>query len=518
MPEESRGMNPVKLEKQLGLAADFPPTGYDQWKSEAVKSLRGAAFEDILVAPTYEGIPLQPIYTAADISDLPHMAGSQEPGIPPFTRGTCTNGYSARPWEICQEIQESSPSRFNEILRHDLQRGQTAVHLGLERGLPSVSTVEDLETVLADIDLGKYPLHISVGFSAPKPLALLKELFKRKRIPIAAVTGSLAADPLGMLVATGTLPILPDTAFEHMAESVKWAYQKAPNLKTIGVSGLPYHEAGADAVRELAYALASAVEYIDRLLKQGIGINVIAGSMRFTFGIGPFYFMEIAKLRAARMLWTKVAESCGGGVEAQKMTVHARTSRYNQTLYDPYVNMLRTTTEAFAAISGGVDSLHTNPFNEITGGTDEFARRVSRNVQILLAEESGLTRFTDPAGGSYFVETLTHQVAAKAWEMFREIEKAGGMLAALQNGFPQEQVERIHVERETAVLNGGDLMVGVNFSQNDDDQPPVSEEFPDFELVDRNAETAFSVTPLKPRRAAGAFEAKRRQETQRGGQ
>lgn len=502
MPEESRGVNPVKLEKNLDLAVDFPPTGYDQWKAEAQRSLKGAAFDEALITATYEGIPLQPIYTAADIADLPHLASAQVPGI----------------WEICQEIQVSSPSEFNEILKHDLQRGQTAIHLGLDRGMPAVSSIDELETALTDINLVKYPLHISAGYSAPEFLALLKELYKRKELPIAGAAGSIDADPLGTLVATGKLPVTPETAFERMAETAKWAYHKAPNLKTIGVSGLPYQEAGADAVRELAFTLATAVEYIDRLLKRGTGINVIAGSMRFTFGIGPNYFMEIAKLRAARMLWAKIAASCGGGEEAQKMIIHARTSRYNQTLYDPYVNLLRTTTEAFAAIAGGVNSLHTNPFNEMLGGADEFARRVARNTQILLAEESNLTQVTDPAGGSYFVETLTHQVAEKAWELFQEIETAGGMLAALQKGLPQEQVEQVHRDREAAVLNSDDLMVGVNFSKNKEDKPPDPGDIPEYAVTDGDEETAITVTPLRPRRAAGAFEAKRRQETQGGGQ
>jgi len=224
------------------------------------------------------------------------------------------------------------------------------------------------------------------------------------------------------------------------------------------------------------------VEYIDRLLERGIVIDDIAGQMRFTFGIGPFYFMEIAKIRAARVLWAKIIESCGGSRLAQKMTIHARTSFYHQTKFDPYVNMLRTTTEAFSAVAAGVDSLHTNPFNEVFGSSDEFSRRAARNTQVLLLEECHLDRPVDPAGGSYFLESLTHEVCQKAWEKFREIEAMGGMFKALVKGFPQVEIAAVHEKRKQDIVDGRSIIVGTNYSANVNEKKP-GDNFPDHEEI-----------------------------------
>ncbi|MGD2090056.1 MAG: acyl-CoA mutase large subunit family protein [Candidatus Aminicenantes bacterium] len=488
----------IKLEKQLNLDSDFSPPTVEEWKTTVEESLKGASFEK-LITHTYEGINLQPIYTKRGWHPQPIHG---QPGFAPFLRGTIPGGYLSQPWEICQEIPTSLAQSFNEALKKDLQRGQTSIHLLLDlatqKGLDSdtaaaeevgkggtaISTWQDLSTALANIDIEKYPLHITAGFSGLEVIMMLNAFLKERGKEIKRVKGSIDTDPLGYMVTHGDLPISLESAYDRMSLVTKWACQQAPFLKTIGVSGLPYHNAGADAVRELAYVLATAVEYIDQLLERGAAIDDIAGQMRFTFGIGPFYFMEIAKLRAARVLWAKIIETCGGSSQAQKITIHARTSSYNQTKYDPYVNMLRTTTEAFSAVTAGLDSLHTNPFNEVFGSSDEFSRRVTRNTQVLLLEECRLDQLIDPAGGSYYVEKLTHEVCQKAWDKFQEIEAMGGMFKALQKGFPQDETAAVHEKRKQDIINKKSIIVGTNYSANVNEKKP-GDNFPDYEEIYR---------------------------------
>jgi methylmalonyl-CoA mutase len=296
------------------------------------------------------------------------------------------------------------------------------------------------------------------------------------------IKGSIGTDPLGFLALHGALPFSMEVAYNRQAQTVRWAAENAPHIKTVGVSGIPYHNAGASAVQELAFALATAVEYIDRMTEQNLSIDQVAGSMRFTFAVGPFYFMEIAKLRAARILWAKIVEAYGGNKESQKMTIHGVTSYFNQTMYDPYVNMLRTTTEAFSAVVGGVDSLQTNPFDETFGPADEFSRRIARNTQIILDEETQLDQLIDPAGGSYYVEKLTHEVAEKAWALFREIEKRGGMLKALIDGYPREEIDAVAAKRKKDLAKRKSVLVGTN-TFADIKEKKLESKTPDYDAV-----------------------------------
>lgn len=508
MPIDARDNRDVKLEKELNLAEDFPLPTYEEWRTCAEESLKGAAFEK-LVSKTYEDIDLQPIYTEKDID---------------CTKVTETTGDTIPPREICQEINTPDPHQFNEALKHALNHGQNSIHLLLAPphikqkfcGGLSISTLEDLSTALADIDIEKYPIHIIPGFSGLEILMMLAAFLKQEKKDIGKIKGSIDTDPLGFLAVHGELPVSLADVFDGMARGVKWAGKNAPGLKTIGVCGLPYHNAGADAVRELAYVLASAVEYTGQLLERDNDLTVddIAGSMRFTLGIGPFYFMEIAKIRAARMLWAQIIAAWGGSEASQKMTVHARTSSYNQTRYDPHVNMLRTTTEAFSAVVAGVESLQTNPFDEVFGGGDEFSRRVARNTQILLNEECHLDPALDAAGGSYYIEKLTDEVAGKAWQKFQEIEARGGMLKALQEGFPQKEIEAVAQKRREDIATRKSLLVGTNFSVNANEKKPAflsgTAVGPDSES--KKSEAFIKIKPLKLHRAAEMFEESRDKE------
>jgi methylmalonyl-CoA mutase len=504
MPNSSQNIDEIKLEKEFSLSGDFSPPTYEEWKIAAEQYLKGVPFEKALVTRTYEGIDLQPIYRREDIENLPHL--EKKPGFGNFARGTSAEGYLDRSWEICQTIPYSLPEEFNKALKHDLERGQTAVNLVLDKSARmgvdadtaeaddqgdvggvgvdgvSISHLEDLSIALKDIDLGKFPIHIDAGLSGLEMVTALAALLKKEGKAIAKLKGSVCTDPVGFLALHGKLPFSMETAYNRPAQVVRWAVEHAPQIKTVGISGVPYHNAGASAVQELAYALATAVEYIDRLSEQNLSIDQIAGSMRFTFAVGPFYFMEVAKLRAARILWAKIVEAYGGNKESQKMTIHGVTSFHNQTMYDPYVNMLRTTTEAFSAVVGGVDSLQTNPFDETFGPPDEFSRRIARNTQIILDEETQLDQLIDPAGGSYYVEKLTHEVAEKAWALFREIEKRGGMLKALTEGYPQEEIEAVTAKRNKDLAKRKSVLVGTN-TFADVKEEKLESKAPDYDAV-----------------------------------
>ncbi len=294
--------------------------------------------------------------------------------------------------------------------------------------------------------------------------------------------GSLEADPLGELARRGTLPLPLAQAYQEIAQVVQWTTVHTPALQVITVHGYPYANAGGSTVQELAFALATAVSYLRALQELGVDIHTGARSMQFAFSIGSDFFMEIARLRAARLLWAKIVQAFGGDADAQKMTLHGRSARWNKSLNDITVNLLRSTTEAFAAAIGGVDSLHVAPYDEEAAPPDNFSRRIARNTQVILQEEANLTRLVDPAGGAYFVESLTDHVAGRAWALFQEVEKRGGMAAALQAGWPQAQVAETAVARADNLAHRRDVRVGTNLYANQNEAPPPSDETDDDAL------------------------------------
>ncbi len=476
----------IKLEDNFSLGGDFNIPSYAEWKEKVEQDLKGVPFDKKLITKTYEGIELQPVYTSEDLSKLPDTDGM--PGFGGYIRGSKVSGYTENNWEICQELPYGDAEEFNEALKNDLKRGQSSINiildsatqLGLDAdyadenqvgdcGL-SISAMNSFSKALDGVDLYKYPLHIQAGFSSNPVLMLLSAYTQKNDINLKAIKGSVDADPIGYLVTRSNMPTKVKFTFDMMKISVKWAEENAPEIKTIGISGLPYNSSGASAVQELAYVMSTAVEYITQLLKRDVSIDTIAKNTRFTLSIGSNYFMEIAKLRAARVMWSNILESYGAAEELKKMTIHGRTSTFNQTIYDPYVNMLRTTTEAFSAVVGGVDSLHTNTFDESFKVPDQFSRRIARNTQIILSEESHLNQVIDPAGGSFYVEWLTNEIAKKAWKEFQEIEKKGGMLTALKEGYPQNEIEKVVGSRNKDIRKRKSVIVGINNYVNSSDK------------------------------------------------
>lgn len=504
--------NPQAAELPAPTFDEFPPTPYEEWRKAIDKVLKGAPFEKRLVTKTYENINLQPMYRQEDIAGLAQIDGL--PGFAPYVRGASLLGYVANPWDVAQEIPAATPAAFNAALRADLERGQNAVNLLLDhptlhgidadqanaaeigQGGLSLSSVADLAEALAGIDLESTPIYAHVDASALSFTALLAALVKKQGQSLDKLRGAIGMDPLGHLARHGHLPRDLNGVYDVMAQLIGWAKHNAPQLQIITVQGHPYHNGGASATQELAFALATAVDYLRALQERGLSVDDLAPRIRFAFSVGSNFFMEIARLRAARLLWAKIVQAFGGNAEAQKMTLHARTSAWNQTLYDPHVNLLRGTTEAFSAIIGGCDSLHIAPFDELLGASDEFSRRIARNTHTVLREETHITHTVDPAGGSWYVENLTDAVARQSWAIFQEVEKQGGMLKALHAGWPQVQVAETAAQRAANIAKRKDVFVGSNM------YPNLKETRLEAPAVDAAALQAERAAALKQARSA----------------
>lgn len=481
------------------LLDEFPAPTLEQWNEEVVRLLKGKPYDKVMLTPTYEGITLDPIYSDTDTENLPHTRAL--PGEKPFVRDTDALGYRTRPWAIAQELPYPTYEEFNEALRHDMERGQTAVNLVLDRATQagrdpdqaeeligrdgtSIASVKGLAKALEGVRLDRVPLLVEAGSAAVPFAALVVALMRTREEDVDALEGSLGMDPLAGLAEHGTLPLSLDRAMDELASLTAWAEKNAPRVKTLSVHGHPYHNAGASATQELGFMLAAAVEYLRQMERRGVELDTAARRIQFGTSVGTHFFMEVAKLRALRMLWARVAEAAGVGEEARKMTLHARTSRYTKTAWDPYVNLLRGTTEAFSALMGGADSLHVAPFDEPLGLPSEFSRRIARNTQIILRDEAHFDNVVDPAGGSWYLESLTDEVARKAWEIFQKIEGEGGMFAALKAGIPQKMVAEVAEARRGNLGTRRDVLVGINQYPNPDEEPMPRRE-PDWEAVRR---------------------------------
>jgi methylmalonyl-CoA mutase len=480
-----------EIEKEL--QATFPAHSYEAWKAAAEELLKGKPFEKVLVTPTYEGFDLQPIFRKDDLAALTF---SQDlPGAGSFVRGGKATGYFGHRWKISQELPYGTAQECNAALLREIKGGANEAHILLDpasmKGLDpeeavvgevagcglSLATVEDLETALKGIDLKHISLFIESGASALPVARLLKGYCQKQGIAFETIQGNLGSDPLGAWARNGSLPVALDQAMSETATLIREL--DGSSLGALYVDGNLYHNAGASAVQELGFTLAAANAYLQSMDAQGLTATQVAHSLRIGLGVGSHYFLEIAKLRAVRMLWAKVLQSWGADFDSLPLHVHARTSTWNKTAIDPYVNMLRVTSEAFAAVIGGSDSMHVGPFDEVVRLPDEFSSRIARNVHFILAEECELTRVIDPAGGSYYVEWLTDQVARKAWEWFQKVEAEGGFVEAVRKGFIQEAIAKVAAQRIANVEKRRDIIVGTNQYPNAKEQP-LEARLPDY--------------------------------------
>jgi methylmalonyl-CoA mutase len=469
------------------LLADFQPVSYDDWRKVVEAELKGAPFDKKMFTTTYEGIRLRPIYRREDSAGLPQV--NSFPGFAPFVRGTNASGYVQKSWDVSQEVAFPSPTEFNHAARNSISRGLNALNMVLDRatrngydpdwaqpeevglGGLSIATLGDLDRALDGIDLEKVVLLVRSGASALPFAALLIALARKRKKALAGLRGCIEMDPLGVLSHEGRLPQSLKGAYHEMANLTRWAAERAPFLQTICVHSRVWHEAGANAVQELAYSLATGVEYLREMNARGVDVDVVAPRIRFAITVGVNYFMEISKLRALRMLWARAVSVLGGNAQSQRLSLHVRTSQWNKTAYDPYNNLLRTTVEAFAGVVGGCESLQVGAFDEVIRQPDDFSRRVARNIQLILQNECRLDQVIDPAGGSWFVENLTSELSTRAWSLFQEVWKLGGMEAALRAEFPQKTIAATAAERFKNVAHRRDSIVGVNQYANPKEKP-----------------------------------------------
>ncbi|QOY34080.1 methylmalonyl-CoA mutase family protein [Anaerobacillus isosaccharinicus] len=464
-------------ENILKEICDYPIPTYSKWKIAVEKSLKGAPFSKLLTK-TYEDIVLQPMYQQRDIEHLPFT--KTVPGEFPFVRGKAHTGEE-KSWLVAQEMNHPLCETLNEWLKNDLQKGVNAINIVINENLKvgadtsNVNTVgaaiyslEDVETIFKDIDVTNLPFMMQCGANV-SIVSLFASFFKKNNLPLTKLKGCIGVDPLAMLIKEGSLPNDMDCYLDQMAEIIRWKDENGLELKTIFIDGSPYHNSGANGVQELAFMVATAVYYIRELQNRGLTIDQIAPSICFSMSIGSNLFMELSKVRSTRLLWSNIIDAFGGNKESQQLTVHARTSQWTKTVYDPYVNMLRSTVEAFTAAVSGVDSLHVSSFDEAFTLPNDFSRRTARNIHFIIQEEALITKTMDPAGGSWYVEHLTNEIADKSWELFQQIEGSGGMFEAINKGIPQQQVKETSAKKKVDIEKRKLIFVGSTMYPNSDE-------------------------------------------------
>ncbi|MFD0167579.1 methylmalonyl-CoA mutase family protein [Streptomyces decoyicus] len=446
---------------ELPLAAAFPDADREQWqrlvegvlRKSGVTEATGAAAEDALATDLQDGIRIRPLYTAED-----GTAALGHPGFPPFVRAGRPEGTSVAGWDVRQRHVHTDPRRANESVLADLENGVTSVWLTVgDGGVP----VEGLEQTLDGVylDLAAVVLDAGADF-APAAEELLR-LYTASGAPLSEATGCLGADPLGLLARTGDDAKLR-LQLESAARLAARCTAEAPGIRALAVDALPYHEAGGSAAEELGISLATGVAYLRQLTEAGVGIDDACRQLEFRYAASADQFLTIAKLRAARRLWARVAEVCGVSPAASAQRQHAVTSTVMMTRRDPWVNMLRTTVAGLSAGVGGADAVTVLPFDAALGMPDAFARRIARNTQSVLLEESHLSKVIDPAGGSWYVESLTDELARAAWAWFQEIEGAGGQAASLRSGMIADRLARTWERRSEDLARRREPITGVS--------------------------------------------------------
>ncbi|TKC20183.1 methylmalonyl-CoA mutase [Robertmurraya kyonggiensis] len=417
----------------------FPSASLEDWKAKSEESLKGRKIET-LAKDTYEGIKLKPLYTRQN-----QTVASPFPAQGDFRRGVNALGYVSQEWKVAQKIHVDE---LKVSLQKAMEKGQTAISFEVNDAI--LTQLEDLEEFH-----GQYPYSLNgKGYHGQ-----LLDAVSRFASAVEG-TGFIAQDPIAILAENGAAEGNVIESYKELYESISSAAQTLPNVRTILVDTTPYHNGGANAVQELAIAISTGVMHIEELSSCGLGLDKTLSKLVFQFSIGANFFMEVAKLRAARVLWSKVAETYGS--VNQGMVISATTSSYTKTIFDPYVNMLRAGNEAFAAVLGGVQYLHVSPFNEPEGVVTEFSGRIARNTQLILREEAHLTKTIDPAGGSWYIEHLTNELTDKAWQLFIEIDEKGGILEGLKQGWIQSEIASVREKRINAVATRKQTIVGTN--------------------------------------------------------
>jgi methylmalonyl-CoA mutase len=475
------------------------------WRETVEKDLAGVPFEKKLVTRTAEGIDLQPLYHRGMVEAVPNRESL--PGQAPFLRGSHARGAKGEiAWRIAQPIPAASPAEFNKALLAALARGQNAALV------PSayLADAAALTAALKDIHFAGAPVYASVCSSttAAALTASFSALLKARGESWSALQGAVTLDPLAALATEGKLPVSLEAATAELASWTSHAAAQAPVLKTIGVDAGWVIDAGGNSAQELAVAISMAVEYLRRLAAAKVDVKTSAPRFAFSFAVGSQFFPELAKFRAFRLLWARVLSAHGDASLAGGASLHARTALFNKTVLDPYVNMLRTTTEALSAVLGGVDSLQVGAFDEVVRTPDEFSQRIARNIALMLSEEFNFAEVADAAGGSWLVEKLTDDLARKAWGLFQDIEKKGGFAAALAAGEIQKPIAASASEKRKQLDTRRLSVLGTNLFPNLKEKHLAPSAVAAAPACGCGC-AAVTVTPVKAWRAAEGYEALR---------
>ncbi len=458
------------------------------WKALAEKELKGRSVQDI-EWDTLEGIRVKPLYTKADTSDLDHLGST--PGFAPFTRGVKATMYAGRPWTIRQYAGFSTAEESNAFYRRNLAAGQQGVsvafdlatHRGYDSDHPrvigdvgmagvAIDSVEDMKILFDGIPLDQVTVSMTMNGAVIPILASFIVAGEEQGHDKALLAGTIQNDILKEFMVRNTYVYPPEPSMRIVADIIEYTTDHMPKFNSISISGYHMQEAGANLVQELAFTLADGREYVRTAIARGMDVDKFAGRLSFFFAIGMNFFMEAAKLRAARLLWSRIMDEFEPKNPRSKMLrTHCQTSGVSLQEQDPYNNVIRTAFEAMSAVLGGTQSLHTNALDEAIALPTDFSARIARNTQLILQEETGITRVVDPLAGSYYVESLTAELAEKAWSLIEEVEELGGMTKAVASGMPKLRIEESAARRQAMIDRGDEVVVGVNKYRKDKEDP-----------------------------------------------
>ncbi len=483
------------MAKNKKLFSEFPPISTETWEEKIHKDLKGADYNRKLVWRTIEGFNVRPYYRSEDLENLAHL--NTKPGEFPYTRGTKTDND----WEIRQNIEVENIEEANKKALDILMKGITSLGFVVNKELSE----QDFSLLLKDIAVDCVEINFVAGELSHKLIPVYVQFIKKNKIRSAQAKGSFDIDPIGYYSLTAkTYNDDLDTAINKAKESIKTLSAVLPLYKLIAVNAKYVHNAGSSVSQELGYGIAAAADYLERLTEAGLSVDTAAKALKFNFAVGTNYFMEIAKIRAARHIWAKIVNSLKPQDEdSAKAEIHAETSKWNLTAYDPYVNMLRTTTEAMSSTIAGVNSLTVNPFDINYRKTGEFSERIARNQQILLKEESYINKIVDPSAGSYYIETLTASLIEQAWNIILKIDEEGGYFKALEKGIVQTEINEMSQKRDFNIANRKESILGTNQFPNFNEK--ITEEI-DKEKVEKAWKKDKKAKILIPYRGAYAFE------------
>ncbi|NNF90549.1 MAG: methylmalonyl-CoA mutase [Boseongicola sp.] len=458
------------------------------WKALAEKELRGRSLAEI-EWETLEGIRVKPLYTAEDIAGLDHI--DSLPGFAPFTRGVKATMYAGRPWTIRQYAGFSTAEESNAFYRKALAAGQQGVsvafdlatHRGYDSDHPrvvgdvgkagvAIDSVEDMKILFDGIPLDKVSVSMTMNGAVIPILASFIVTGEEQGHDKALLSGTIQNDILKEFMVRNTYVYPPEPSMRIVADIIEYTTDHMPKFNSISISGYHMQEAGANLVQELAFTLADGREYVRTAIERGMDVDRFAGRLSFFFAIGMNFFMEAAKLRAARLLWSRIMDEFQPKIPRSKMLrTHCQTSGVSLQEQDPYNNVIRTAYEAMSAALGGTQSLHTNALDEAIALPTEFSARIARNTQLVLQEETGITNVVDPLAGSYYVESLTAELADKAWALIEEVEEMGGMTKAVASGMPKLRIEESAARRQAMIDRGEEVIVGVNKYRKEKEDP-----------------------------------------------